>query len=236
MPEPRRDAQPDRPVDARHDLRASHEDRDRIVDLLRVSAGDGRLSIDELDERVGAALTARTYGELEALVADLPATPGAAAGVPARKPKEMVRMDCGSGTMKRDGRWAVPQRMEVKVRSGVVTLDFTQAQLTWPTLQIDAEVHSGALLLLTKPGIVVDADEVSVQSGGTKVQAPWGHDVPATLRIDVSGRVRSGTITARPPRPPRRSFLDWLRRRPRPRQPWELPAGHQPYGLPPGQL
>jgi hypothetical protein len=236
LPEPRRDAQPEGPVDPRLDLRASHEDRDRIVELLRVSAGDGRLSIDELDERVGAALTARTYGELEALVADLPVTPGAAAGVPARKPKEMVRIDCGSGTMKRDGHWAVPQRMEMKVRSGVVTLDFTQAQLTWPTLQIDAEVHSGVLLLLTKPGIVVDADEVSVQSGGVKVEVPWGHDVPATLRIDVSGRVRSGTITARPPRPPRRSFLDWLRRRPRPRQPWELPAGHQPYGLPPGQL
>jgi hypothetical protein len=236
LPEPGRGAQPEGPVDPRRDLRASHEDRDRIVELLRVSAGDGRLSIDELDERVEAALTTRTYGELEALVADLPATPGAAAGVPARKPKELVRIECGSGTVKRDGRWAVPQRMEVKVRSGSVTLDFTQAQVTWPTLQIDAEVHSGRLLLLTKPGIVVDADEVAVNSGAVKVKVPWGHDVPATLRIDVSGRVHTGTITAHPPRLPRRSLVDWLRRRPRPRQPWELPARNQPYELPPGRL
>ena len=35
-----------------------------MVELLRVAAGDGRLTLEELDERVGAALTARTYGEL----------------------------------------------------------------------------------------------------------------------------------------------------------------------------
>ena len=48
--------------------RASYEDRDRVVEVLRVSAGDGRLTSDELDERVEAALTARTYNELAALV------------------------------------------------------------------------------------------------------------------------------------------------------------------------
>jgi Domain of unknown function (DUF1707) len=238
LPGPRPGAQPDVPardVNPRNDLRASHEDRDRIVELLRVSAGDGRLSIDELDERVEAALTARTYGELEALVTDLPATPGAAAGVPVKKPKEMIRIDCGSGSTKRDGPWAVPQRMEVRVHSGSVTLDFTQAQVTWPTLQIDADVHSGSLKLITKPGIVLDTDDVTLRSGAVKVKAPWGHDVPATLRIDVTGKVGSGSITARPPRAPRRSFWDWLRQRPRPPAPWELQSGRSPFELPPGR-
>ena len=80
----RPDGAPARPdgAPARRDLRASHEDRDRIVEVLQTSAGDGRLSLEELDERVEAALTARTYGELEALVLDLPAAPGAAAAVP----------------------------------------------------------------------------------------------------------------------------------------------------------
>ena len=54
-------------------LRASHGDRDRVVELLRVAAGDGRLTAEELDERLEAALTARTYGELAALTTDLPA-------------------------------------------------------------------------------------------------------------------------------------------------------------------
>ena len=54
-------------------LRASHVDRDQVVELLRVAAGDGRLTAEELDERLEAALTARTYGELAALTTDLPA-------------------------------------------------------------------------------------------------------------------------------------------------------------------
>ena len=62
--------------EARPELRASYADRDRVVEVLRVAAGDGRLSAAELDERVEAALTARTYRELERLTADLPAVPG----------------------------------------------------------------------------------------------------------------------------------------------------------------
>ncbi len=48
-------------------LRASHEDRDRVIEVLRVAAGDGRLTAEELDERVASAFSARTYGELAAL-------------------------------------------------------------------------------------------------------------------------------------------------------------------------
>src|SRR5579859_3938070 len=60
------------------ELRASHEDRDRVVELLQVAAGDGRLTAEELDERLEAALTARTHSELAVLTSDLPAVPGSA--------------------------------------------------------------------------------------------------------------------------------------------------------------
>ena len=206
-------------------LRASHEDRDRVVELLRVAAGDGRLTAEELDERLEAALTARTYGELTALVKDLPAQ-GQAVGVPAPppEPKELVRIECGSSVVKRDGHWVVPRRMEVQVASGQVTLDFTEAVITQPSLPIDAEVRSGGLILITKPGIVVDTDDVSVRHGLVQVQAPWDATVPAILRIQVSGKVGSGFIMAQPPRgprSPRRTFWQWLLRRPKPRA---LPA------------
>jgi hypothetical protein len=72
--------------------------------------------------RVGAALTARTYGELAALVSDLPAVPDLPTGAPAAKPKDLVRIDCRSGSARRDGRWMVPRRMQVQVTSGSVTL------------------------------------------------------------------------------------------------------------------
>lgn len=54
------------------ELRASHADRHRVVDVLRIAAGDGLLTADELDERLEAALSARTVSELAALTADLP--------------------------------------------------------------------------------------------------------------------------------------------------------------------
>lgn len=52
--------------------RASDVDRDIAADILCAAVGDGRLTLDELDERLGAALSARTRAELAALIADLP--------------------------------------------------------------------------------------------------------------------------------------------------------------------
>jgi hypothetical protein len=209
-------------------LRASHADRDKVVELLRTAAGDGRLDPEELDERLERALTARTYAELAVLTTDLPATGTApvpvfagavaGAGLTDTAPKDLIAIDVGSGSARRDGRWIVPKELDIKVASGSVLLDFTQAAITQPVVRIAADVHSGSLTLVTKPGIVVDVDDVSVRSGGVKVRAPWGHDVPVFLRVEIAGTVRSGSIKARPPR---RSFWQWLRRAPRP---WAITA------------
>jgi Flp pilus assembly protein TadB len=56
-------------------LRASDSDREQIAERLRKATAEGRLMAEELEERVGTALRARTYGELDALVADLPREP-----------------------------------------------------------------------------------------------------------------------------------------------------------------
>jgi Domain of unknown function (DUF1707) len=197
-------------------LRASHQDRDRVVEVLRVAAGDGRLTAEELDQRLEAALTARTYAELAVLTTDLPApglpaAAGPAAGVTVPEPKDVTRIECASGHATRNGRWIVPRRMEVRVTSGSVKLDFTDAVVAQSWMQIDADVRSGQLKLVTKPGIVVDADEVAIRSGQVKVREPWGQDVPVGLRIVVTGKVGSGALTARPPR---RTFWQWLTRRP----------------------
>ena len=81
---------------ARSKLRASHDDRDRVVELLRVSAGDGRLTAEELDERLEQAMTARTYGELARLVADLPTAGPVAIPAVAPQAKDVVRIDTRS--------------------------------------------------------------------------------------------------------------------------------------------
>jgi hypothetical protein len=202
-------------------LRASHADRDQVVDALQAAAGDGRLTPEELDERLELALNAKTYAELAVLLRDLPATgtpaPGAAAlasraaAAAAANRKDLITMHYTSGHGERRGRWIVPTRMNLKVSSGHITLDFTEAQITEPVLRIDAKVSSGRIVLITRPGIVVDTDNVSVRSGRVKVRAPWGEDVPVVLRIDLSGTCGSGRIVARPRR---RSFWQWLRRTP----------------------
>ena len=198
-------------------LRASHVDRDRVVEQLRVAAGDGRLTAEELDERLEAALTARTYGELAALTTDLPAIPDSA-GPPVPEPKDLARIDCRGSSVKRDGRWLVPRRMEVRVTGGSVLLDFTEAVILQPSLLIDADVSASRLTLVTKPGVVVDTDEVAAEGSYVKVRAHGGPEVPIILRIQVSGKVTGGHITAHPPR---RTF--WPRRRhPQPHGPASL--------------
>lgn len=59
-------------------LRASHADREQAVDLLKVAFVQGRLDKDEFDARVGQAFASRTYAELAAVTADIPAAPTAA--------------------------------------------------------------------------------------------------------------------------------------------------------------
>lgn len=194
-------------------LRASHEDRDAVIETLRVAAGDGRLTVDELDERLEIAFNAKTYGELAVLTSDLPASPGTASITPSVPAKDVVRIDCRSGNARRDGHWVVPKRIEVRVTSGNVKLDFTQAAFSQSTLEIDAEVRSGNLIIITRPGVAVDTDDVMVRSGNVKVaRPPWG-TVPVRLQINVSGRVGSGNLVARHQR---RSFWQWLTRQPMP--------------------
>jgi hypothetical protein len=184
---------------AGEELRASHADRDQVVELLRVAAGDGRLSAEELDDRLERALTARTYAELAALTADLPATPGAAvvppgAGAVSATPKDLARIHVSGSSARRDGRWVVPKELDVKVRGG-------------------------GLRLITRPGIVVDADDISLHGGSVTLPEPPGPDVPVQLRVEIAGSVRGAGITAGPPPPPRRprrTFWQWLRRAPRP--------------------
>jgi hypothetical protein len=64
------------------DMRASHADRERVIDTVKAAFARGQLTAGELDARVGQALTARTYAELTAITLSIPARSD-----PARPPK-----------------------------------------------------------------------------------------------------------------------------------------------------
>jgi hypothetical protein len=103
--------------------------------------------------------------------------------------------------------------MQLRVTSGNVTLDFTQAILSWPVLQFDLQIYSGTVTLLTRPGIMVDTDDLEIRGSIVKVLAPWDPDVPVRFRIDLAGTAEVSSIKARPLR---RTWWQRLRRRPLP--------------------
>lgn len=103
--------------------------------------------------------------------------------------------------------------MQIKSTAGDVRLDFTEAEITHSTLHIEVELGIGAdLLLVTRPGIVVEADDLTTRGGDVKIR-DTATQVPVALTISVSGRVRGGSVVARYPR---RTLWQWLRREPRP--------------------
>ncbi|WP_210580653.1 DUF1707 domain-containing protein [Streptomyces sp. GESEQ-4] len=197
------------------ELRASHADRDRVVDVLRIAAGEGLLNADELDERLEAALSARTLSELAALTADLPPV-SATAGAIVAEVKDVVRIEqVFSGTIERVGRWVVPRRLELAVTYCDVTLDFTDAVITHDTLQIDVAMAGKTLKLITRPGIEIDTDALQLVHCKLKNRrSPTTPDTPVTLRVELVGQKAHGRVVVRPPR---RTFTQWLLRRPRSR-------------------
>ncbi|MET7309150.1 DUF1707 domain-containing protein [Streptomyces sp. NPDC005571] len=198
------------------ELRASHADRDRVVDVLRVAAGDGLLTAAELDERLEVALSARTVSELTALTADLPPV-SVSAGVAVAEVKDVIRIDQRFSAVNRVGHWVVPRRLELAAEWCEMTLDFTQAVITQDTLRIDMDMRGKTLTLVTKPGIVVDADALTLEFSKVKVRQATDPGTPITLRVELVGKKSFGRVVVRPPR---RTFGQWLLRKPT-----SLPAG-----------
>ena len=79
-------------------LRASDADRERVAETLREAAGDGRLTMDELDERLDAAYAAKTYAELVPITRDLPDTGSGPAPAPSQSSSGDVRQYGGDAT------------------------------------------------------------------------------------------------------------------------------------------
>jgi hypothetical protein len=95
-----------------------------------------------------------------------------------------------------------------------VKLDFTEAVITRDTVHVDIDLGIGGdLLLVIRPGIMVDADDLKVTHGDVKIRHVTGPHTPLALRVVLGGRIRGGDVVARLPH---RTFSQWLHRQPRP--------------------
>jgi len=178
------------------EMRASDADRDRVVDVLRAAAGDGRLTGDEFDERLEAALSSRTLDELTVVTADLTGGPDRSS-VATAQAEDVMRINKHGGSVRRTGRWVVPRRLELRSSWCDVTLDFTNAVITHDTVRIDMDVRGGSVILLARPDTVVDADSLTVRHTYITVGPSTEPGAPVVLRVQLAGRMCYGQIEAR---------------------------------------
>jgi hypothetical protein len=187
---------------SRGSARVGDADREAAADLLRAAVEAGQLELSELDGRLTATYAARTVGQLEAVTADL-VQPGQDVG------RELA-LRTRSGTIKRTGYWTVPPRIVAECTSGTIKLDFTGADCRHREVDVQARATSGSVVLVVPVGWDVVMNDVSSTSGSVVNRVGSRPGRSGTL-VRVTGQVKSGTVKARYPR---RSFWDWLRRRP----------------------
>jgi uncharacterized protein DUF1707 len=182
-------------------LRASDADRDQVIGLLRAAVTDGRLDPAEFDERMGAALAARTIDALTPLTADLIATPGGDGALtlpPAATPAaELVTIKEKHGLVRREGRWTLPHRLALRTAWCKTTLDLTSAVRSGPELIIELRMRGGHLELVLAPGMAVDANELRVRHGQLDISRDAGDGTPETLSVRLAGRMKHGKVSTR---------------------------------------
>ncbi|MCG5216776.1 DUF1707 SHOCT-like domain-containing protein [Streptosporangium sp. KLBMP 9127] len=131
------------------DMRASDADRERIAEVLREAVADGRLGMEEFEDRLTVVYQARTLGDLANITADL--LP------PDQQP---LRLDGGqvSAIFKkehRDGRWVVPSELPVTAMFGTTTLDLRDAIMQSRHVVINATLVFGGLEIHVPEGVEV---------------------------------------------------------------------------------
>lgn len=151
-------------------LRISDDDRHKVAEVLRRAAGEGRLDLSELDERLEAAYGAKTYGELVPLTADLPVrtTDGLPFPPPTAAPRPGASLVPATtyssslsfmGDCTRRGVWRVPEEHTAFSMMGSVTLDLREAQFS------AREVTINAVAVMAGIDVIVNAHTQVVVDG-----------------------------------------------------------------------
>jgi hypothetical protein len=170
------------------DVRASDAERDAVIEQLREAAAEGRLTMEELTDRIEAAANAVMRSELERLTGDLPA-PGGAVSAPVLDERES-----SLGDVKRSGAWLVPAYTELRSYTGNIKVDLRQATISSREIVIDAWTPFGTIDLLVPEGVQVEV-RANTRMGSLKRQdsAP----TPGAPKVILTGGTVFGTIRVR---------------------------------------
>lgn len=167
--------------------------------VLGDALADGRLNHEEHEERLAALYRARTLGELTAFTADL--LP------PEAQPLQIDVQPVMAffGSEKRSGRWVVPTRFSATAICANVTLDLREALLQTSHVTLQVTVMAGTLTLIVPEGVRIEMHTSGFMAGKTNQALP----APEGPVIEVTGLITMGSVVAKNPKRPRRS---WFRR------------------------
>jgi hypothetical protein len=193
------------PADRRQ-LRVSDADREQAAEVLRQAAGDGRITFEELDQRLEAAYASRTYGDLTEVTADLPAPgqppPGPPATAPGTFPAARIGGEPGSGMsvailggVDRGGTWVVPPRHSVVAVLGGVQLDLREARFSQREVTIDVFTLMGGVDIMVGDDVEVDVSGFGIM-GGFDHRAS-GPGLPGAPKVRVVGLALMGGVNVR---------------------------------------
>lgn len=206
-------------------LRISDADRHQVAEVLRNAAGEGRIDLDELDERLESTYQAKVYADLTPILADLPdqanlpvprpaAMPASRPGGP---PTTGARHDTSfaiMGGQDRIGVWEVGPTHTAFTMMGGIKLDLRQAVFAASEVVINASAIMGGIDIVVNP-----FTRVSVEGFGIMGDFSQGRDrAPAELGADsplvrVRGFALMGGVTVvRKPMPGERTGPAWRRR------------------------
>jgi hypothetical protein len=173
-------------------------DRERVVARLNTAVGEGRLTLTEFEDRISGVLAARTFGEIEPYVADLPGLRTAA--LPASVGP--VELNARGSNLTRSGRWTVPAEMRIVASGSSIRLDFTEAILTSSVVHIDVDIRGCSLRMTVPEGSSVETAATSLTGSSTKIRHVPEYAVPGQMgtHFVVSGNLRGSSIKAAPPR------------------------------------
>jgi hypothetical protein len=169
-------------------VRASDAERETTVERLRDAAAEGRLTLEELADRIEVAGSAVTRGELATLLSDLPSALPAA-------PHADVAPVRTLGDVKRSGAWVVPAESRYRSWLGHIKLDLREARISEPEVHIHAWALFGTIDLLVPEGVEVDV-QARAKLGQLKQEAGAGY-TPGAPRIVLTGGTVFGEIKVR---------------------------------------
>lgn len=200
--------------------------RERAVQLLSHHYAYDRLTLEQVEDRLDRAYRARSIGELDGLLTDLPAIPQDALTTGERQlyqlapehgagvagPAGEQRLSSIFAEVKRRGSWAPPRRLNSLIVFGSMLLDLREAWLNPEVTEVAARVVFGELTVIVPPGVRV-VSEGSAIMGSFDHNAPnWDSLPPDAPTVRITGSATFGSVTVKV-RLPGESALAALRRR-----------------------